>query len=180
MAGKSFNAMSWPPVVCSSEEPGNDLGGSGGPVGVEQLQFWPGIHVRMPGGFWLACTIPGVVALVVAVIPSRLPAATGGELPGAAQQDLLDHYCRGCDDYEHNAGGVEFEVFDPAAAPEDAALAERMLRKLPAGMMPPAGKPRPDVASVQALAAALVTDVHAHAQPAVHPGFFRYQGRSFR
>ncbi len=40
-----------------------------------------------------------------------------------------------------------------------------MLKKLRAGMMPPAGKPRPDLATVQALATSLETEIDAHAKP---------------
>ena len=43
-----------------------------------------------------------------------------------------------------------------------------MLRKLRAGMMPPAGKPRPDFATIQALARSLETEVDSHAKPDLH------------
>jgi len=99
-------------------------------------------------------------------------AALAGALPGAAlgdglsvdaQQRLLDRYCRTCHNFTDYAGGVEFEVFNPATAHQDAALAERMMRKLRAGMMPPIGKPRPDFATEQAFAASLEAEVDAHA-----------------
>jgi hypothetical protein len=70
-----------------------------------------------------------------------------------------------CHNYSDYAGGVEFEVFDPADAHESASLTERMLKKLRAGMMPPAGKPRPDFATVQAFATSLETEVDSHAKP---------------
>ena len=73
-----------------------------------------------------------------------------------------------CHNYSDYAGGVEFEVFDPADAHESASLTERMLKKLRAGMMPPAGKPRPDFATVQAFATSLETEVDSHAKPDLH------------
>ena len=86
-------------------------------------------------------------------------------LPVAAQRDLIDRYCMDCHNYSDYAGGVEFEVFDPGEAHESASLAERMLKKLRAGMMPPAGKPRPDLATVQAFATSLEAEIDSHAKP---------------
>jgi Protein of unknown function (DUF1592)/Protein of unknown function (DUF1588)/Protein of unknown function (DUF1587)/Protein of unknown function (DUF1585)/Protein of unknown function (DUF1595) len=103
-------------------------------------------------------------ALVVALLPLRLLAASG-TLSDAAQQHLVQQYCSVCHNYEDYTGGVEFEVFEPAKAHEDAALTERMIKKLRAGMMPPAGKPRPDAATVQAFASSLENEVDAHARP---------------
>jgi Protein of unknown function (DUF1592)/Protein of unknown function (DUF1588)/Protein of unknown function (DUF1587)/Protein of unknown function (DUF1585)/Protein of unknown function (DUF1595) len=101
--------------------------------------------------------------LVAAMLVCRVAAASS--LPVAAQQHLLQQYCGVCHNYEDYAGGVEFEVYDPGNAHENAALTERMLKKLRAGMMPPAGKPRPDLATVQAFASALETEIDAHAKP---------------
>ncbi len=92
-------------------------------------------------------------------------AADNTPMPPAAQRALIDKYCMDCHNYSDYAGGVEFEIFDPGNAHEDAKITERMLRKLRAGMMPPAGKPRPDFATVQAFATALETEVDAHAKP---------------
>lgn len=98
--------------------------------------------------------------------PSRgFAAAPGPTLSVAAEQHLLDEYCRVCHNYVDYAGGVEFEVFDPGKAHENAELAERMLRKLRSGMMPPVGKPRPDWNLVRAFATHLEDDLDSHAKP---------------
>jgi hypothetical protein len=144
----------------------------------EQLRSW----LKSQACGRLRCVrvmIIALAALVTAALPAGLPAATGG-LSAAAQQELLDHDCRSGHNDEESKGGVTFEIFDPSQAHEDAALAERMLRKLRAGMKPPAGKPRPDAATVQAFATSLETEIDAHAHPdrhggvlqpaAVHPG----------
>jgi hypothetical protein len=86
-------------------------------------------------------------------------------MPVAAQRDLIDQYCIKCHNYTDYAGGVEFEIFDPGNAHEDAKIAERMLKKLRAGMMPPAGKPRPDFATAQAFAATLEKEIDSHEKP---------------
>src|SRR5580698_2592823 len=102
--------------------------------------------------------------LIGALLPLCAFAAPG-TLSDAAQQHLVQQYCSVCHNYEDYTGGVEFEVFDPSKAHEDASLTERMIKKLRAGMMPPAGKPRPDFATEQAFATSLENEVDAHAKP---------------
>jgi Protein of unknown function (DUF1592)/Protein of unknown function (DUF1588)/Protein of unknown function (DUF1587)/Protein of unknown function (DUF1585)/Protein of unknown function (DUF1595) len=102
--------------------------------------------------------------LIAALLP--LPVLAGpATLSDAAQQHLVQQYCSVCHNYEDYTGGVEFEVFDPSKAHEDASLTERMIKKLRAGMMPPAGKPRPDQSTLQAFATSLENEVDAHAKP---------------
>jgi hypothetical protein len=99
-----------------------------------------------------------------AVLPS-LAVGAPRDLSVAAEQHLLDHYCRGCHNFDDWAGGIEFETFNPGEPWVDAKLTERMLRKLRAGMMPPVGKPRPDVATVRAFATSLEEAVDSHVKP---------------
>jgi hypothetical protein len=82
-----------------------------------------------------------------------------------AQRDLIEKYCLDCHNFADYAGGIEFEVFDPGAAHESAEVAEKMLRKVRAGMMPPAGKPRPDFGTMQAFATTLETEIDSHGKP---------------
>ncbi|MGH8261637.1 MAG: DUF1592 domain-containing protein [Steroidobacteraceae bacterium] len=92
-------------------------------------------------------------------------AAAPPTLTVPAEQHLLDQYCRVCHNYIDYAGGIEFEIYDPGKAYQNAELTERMLRKLRAGMMPPVGKPRPDRPLVQAFAANLEREIDSHAKP---------------
>ena len=112
---------------------------------------------------------PGVISLaaggLLALCGTALAADT---MSPAAQRALIDKYCMDCHNYTDYAGGVEFEIFDPGQAHEEAKLVERMLRKLRAGMMPPAGKPRPDFETIQTLARSLETDVDSYAKPDLH------------
>lgn len=104
------------------------------------------------------------LAAAAALRPDSLRAAPT-TLPPAAQQHLVTQYCIDCHNYDDFKGGVEFEVFDPTKAHEEASVTERMIKKLRAGMMPPAGRPRPDAATLQALATSLEAEIDAHAQP---------------
>jgi hypothetical protein len=106
-----------------------------------------------------------MLSLGAALVCGGSLALAADPMPAAAERALIDKYCMDCHNYSDYAGGVEFEIFDPGNAHEDAKLTERMLKKLRAGMMPPAGKPRPDFATVQAFATSLETEVDAHAKP---------------
>jgi hypothetical protein len=95
---------------------------------------------------------------------SAVPSPADSMAP-TAQREMLDKYCVTCHNFSDYAGGVEFEVFDPGNPHEDAKLAEKMLKKLRAGMMPPAGEPRPDFAALSAFSASLENAIDASAKP---------------
>ena len=80
---------------------------------------------------------------------------TPGVLSLESQQALVDQYCVWCHNDVEKAGDMTLSGLDPAHVEESAELAEKMIRKLRAGMMPPAGQPRPDAAILEALAASL-------------------------
>ena len=85
-----------------------------------------------------------------------------------AQRELLNKYCLDCHNYTDFKGGLEFEIYDPGAAYEEASVTEKVLKKIGAGMMPPAGKPRPDFATMRAFASALESNIDSHAKPALN------------
>lgn len=114
---------------------------------------------RPPGWAW-----GGLVLLWLSLAGPQAEAA-GPSLTVAAEQHLLDQYCRTCHNFVDWAGGVEFENFDPGKPYESAETAEQMLVKLRSGMMPPVGKPRPDWDEVRAFAANLEGEIDSHAQP---------------
>ncbi|MGH8220785.1 MAG: DUF1592 domain-containing protein [Steroidobacteraceae bacterium] len=114
---------------------------------------------RLPGWAW-----GGVVLLLVAASAPQARAG-GPTLTVAAEQHLLDKYCRTCHNFVDWAGGIEFEDFDPGKPYQSAELAEHMLIRLRSGMMPPVGKPRPDWDEVRTLATNLETQLDSHAKP---------------
>src|SRR3954467_14821466 len=59
-----------------------------------------------------------------------------------ADSALVKQYCAGCHSERGKAGGLSLASFEAAAAPQHADVAEKMIRKLRAGMMPPPGARR--------------------------------------
>ncbi len=68
---------------------------------------------------------------------------------------LLDTYCGDCHNLDDQAGGVAFDLLPRESLVRDAATWELAIRKLRTGMMPPAGKPRPEPALLDGFAAQL-------------------------
>src|SRR5687767_3319954 len=90
---------------------------------------------------------------------------------------LVKRYCVGChnDRNKDRAGSLTLASFDIAKAGEHADVAERMIRKLRASMMPPPGAARPDDATYQQFIVSLENTVDAHARANPNPG-----GRPFQ
>jgi mono/diheme cytochrome c family protein len=77
----------------------------------------------------------------------QTPAASPGDAraaTAAAQQALVTQYCMGCHSDRVKAGGLTLSELDLTDVGRHAEIAEKVVRKLRSGMMPPAGAKRPD------------------------------------
>lgn len=87
----------------------------------------------------------------------------------SSQRPLLDKYCAGCHSQKSATAGLVLENADLTRVGDNAAVFERVLRKLKARSMPPAGMLRPDEPTYQAfiswLEGALDGAAAAHPNP---------------
>lgn len=90
-----------------------------------------------------------------------IASAAGAQDP----QALLSRYCITCHNAKLKTGGLALDELDLTHVEPNAETWEKVVRKLHAGMMPPAGAPRPDRKSLDALAGA-VADALDHAAAA--------------
>jgi hypothetical protein len=99
-------------------------------------------------------------------------AAQNSPSPPAASTEraVLDKYCVTCHNQRTRTGGLSLDTLNLATIPEDAAVWEKVVRKVRGGMMPPFGMPRPDPATLDQLAAHLETTIDAAALKAPRPG----------
>ena len=98
------------------------------------------------------------------------------QLSAAAQRSLLDQYCVTCHNQKAKIGGLALDTVDLYRPGDNAETLEKVIRKLRAGMMPPAGSKRPDAATYTALTSSLESSVDqaAAAKPlVVSPGVHR-------
>ena len=94
---------------------------------------------------------------VEAAVPSRLRPSHAPAAPvfgPPSRSALVKQYCTGCHSDRGKAGQLSLASFDAAAAanPDHVATTEKMIRKLRAGMMPPASARRPAAEQITALA----------------------------
>ncbi|MEW6320783.1 MAG: DUF1592 domain-containing protein [Acidobacteriota bacterium] len=130
-----------------------------------------------------ACVGVHLVA-VAAQVPVRSalvaqpPPAAQAPVPAAAAAGdaaTIKQYCVTCHNDRARAGGLTLAAYDPARATDDVATTEKIIRKLRAGMMPPAGARRPDAPVLASLAASLETRVDRAAAASPDPGFRPFQ-----
>jgi hypothetical protein len=125
---------------------------------------------------WMALLV-GVGAQNAATAPksqgSSLKAqapATSHQPPTPDQNAVIKRYCVGCHNDRMKTGGLTLEHFDVAQAPQNAEVAEAMIRKLRAGLMPPPGGPRPAPEAHAALISTLETTIDTAAAAKPNPG----------
>jgi mono/diheme cytochrome c family protein len=92
-----------------------------------------------------------------------------------SQNQLVGQYCASCHSERGKAGGLTLAGFDAAAIEQQADVAEKMIRKLRTGMMPPPNARRPDAATVNAFVDALETKMDAAAATNPNPGWRPFQ-----
>ena len=88
---------------------------------------------------------------------------------------MIRRYCVGCHNDTRKTGGLSLAAFDVAGAAQNADVAEKVIRKLQAGMMPPPLSPRPDAATHAALVTTLETTIDAAAAAKPNPGVRTFQ-----
>jgi cytochrome c553 len=116
---------------------------------------------------------PQTPAAPVASHAAAMPDAAA--VPAARQTELVATYCATCHSERAKAGGLSLAGFSAMRAQEQPDLIEKMIRKLRAGMMPPAGAKRPDAATIDALTAALESRMDEHAATNPNPGWRPFQ-----
>ncbi|HLI84529.1 MAG TPA: DUF1592 domain-containing protein [Bryobacteraceae bacterium] len=89
---------------------------------------------------------------------------------GLAPQALLNRYCIVCHNQKLHTGGLALDKLDLEHPGRDAETWEKVVRKLRAGMMPPAGARRPDRKTLDAFAGALEDSLDRAAAAHPNPG----------
>jgi hypothetical protein len=107
---------------------------------------------------------------VVASVDERADA-----VPAATLTEVVQRYCVTCHNDALLTGQLSLQAFDVEQAAGNPETAERMIRKLRAGMMPPPGMPRPSADTLLALVETIETKVDAAARAAPNLGGRRFQ-----
>jgi hypothetical protein len=90
--------------------------------------------------------------------------------PTPDQQGLLTRYCYTCHNEKLKTGGLELDKLDLQHVGTNAEAWEKVVRKIRAGMMPPAGASRPERAALDGVAFSLETALDRAATANPNPG----------
>jgi hypothetical protein len=111
-------------------------------------------------------TAPTTSAPTTAATPAATK--TAAVAPSSSPGALIDQYCMTCHADRVKSGGLALSALNVNDAHPNAEIAEKVIRKLRGGLMPPAGAKRPDAPTAAAFVSWLETKVDADAT--VHPG----------
>lgn len=88
----------------------------------------------------------------------------------ASRQAFVQQYCIGCHSGARPAGGFAWSTIDLADPAKNAEASEKVIRRLRAGLMPPAGARRPEAAQGRAFTAAMEAALDQSAAERPHAG----------
>ncbi|MCY4598833.1 MAG: DUF1592 domain-containing protein [Acidobacteria bacterium] len=124
----------------------------------------------MPGTLRTTLVLVAIAAAGVVWKPAATAAQTAASAPPAPSRALLDRYCVSCHNERLRTADLQLDQVDLERVGAHAETLEMVVRKLRAGQMPPAGRPRPDRASVETFTAALESALDHVAAADPNPG----------
>jgi mono/diheme cytochrome c family protein len=122
-------------------------------------------------------TAAGVVCLTGAIVWASASAGQGAatSMTVAAENQLVEVYCATCHSKTNKSGDLVLEGFNAGSPLVSAELLERIIRKVRAGQMPPAGAERPDEPDTRAFVEALEFRADAITARLDDPGWRPFQ-----
>ena len=134
----------------------------------------------------VALALVGTALFCLVASSERTPAAAraaaretalraDGLLSAEDTEAMVADSCLMCHNDAAKTGGLSLESFDAAHPERNGEIAEKMIRKLRTGMMPPSYASRPEEAEIQALAATLEAKIDASYFADPNPGRRAFQ-----
>jgi mono/diheme cytochrome c family protein len=117
---------------------------------------------RILVGLW------GAVLLSSATLPLRAATHGGTGVPTWA---FLNEYCSKCHNAEDWAGGVAFDTMSEGEIPQNAAVMEKVIRKLRSQQMPPGGNKMPEKQLTTSFVSWMETSLDTAAKSHPDPGY---------
>jgi hypothetical protein len=127
-------------------------------------------HVFSCTIFLLAYSMSSSAQQVSTPVAPAPQATTQAASPAADHQAVLSKYCYGCHNEKLQSGRLALSTLDISAPAKNIEPWEKVIRKLGAGAMPPAGRPRPDKITADSLVRYLETELDRAALANPNPG----------
>jgi hypothetical protein len=118
------------------------------------------------------------LVLWLALIPTAAmrqapPTATAGTAQKSPQRAFLDTYCVTCHNARLKSGDLQLDTLDIDGVREHAETGEKIVLRLRAGMMPPAGAKRPDAQTLNSFVTSLENTLDSAEVKPSSPGLHR-------
>jgi hypothetical protein len=118
-------------------------------------------------GGWLAVAAGSLRAAAPPPQPTASPAPAA---PSSPVRPIVQKYCYGCHNQRLRTADLTLDTVNTEQVSADAEVWERVIRKLRAGTMPPAGLPRPDQQTLASAISWLETELDRSAAAHPNPG----------
>ena len=112
---------------------------------------------------------------IVLLLPDRTESRAPLRVASPELNAVMRQYCQRCHNSTQRRGNLSLAAFDVAAAPSQAEVAEKIVAKLRAGMMPPPGAARPAADTLAALVQTLEHQLDSAASAHPNPGSRTFQ-----
>ena len=129
--------------------------------------------VRGPVASLIVLSVLAWLALLPAEARRQAAAATPPSSQKSPERAFLDTYCVGCHNARLKSGDLQLDSFDVDRVLEHAETGEKMILRLRAGMMPPAGARRPDAKALSTFITSLESSLDSAEPKPPSPGLHR-------
>ena len=126
--------------------------------------------VRIRGLTSASSALAGAIVLAATTLVAALSAQNSPSEDAAAHRATVNKYCIGCHGGSTPVAGLQLDKLDVASFETNGATWEKLARKLRNREMPPAGMPRPDAATYDALVKYIETGRDRLAEAKPNPG----------
>ena len=117
------------------------------------------------------CLVWGIAVAATGHAPAAVPEPRGQAVPAASEpRALLTQYCITCHNQRAKAGNLALDTFDVTRIADHPETWEKVVRKLRGGVMPPAGRPRPDRATYDGFRKWVESEIDRAAAADPNPG----------
>ena len=124
----------------------------------------------MRGVLLSVATMMGMIAGASGVFQAAAPQLVAAPSTVESSQAFVDQYCVTCHSEQLRTAELALDTIDLGDVGAEAAVWEKVVRKLRTGAMPPPGRPRPDEAVYDSVASWLETELDRAAAAAPDPG----------
>src|SRR5438876_2386568 len=112
----------------------------------------------------------GIVALIVVGWTALMLSSAQNTPAQPAPRAVLDQYCVTCHNEKLHTAGLALDTLDVTNPARNAETWEKVIEKLRAGSMPPAGRPRPDAATYRTTATWIENEIDRAWTASPNPG----------